>query len=156
MFYFCFTSFYIRIKHLCSMLIAQWRRIIPFKPEFEDPLIMATLTFIKIYMIILLFSVGRHTFNSIICCNCKLDVTDEFDIKEQAFHIEQLELGYWGDHSGWKNNIDGLEILIKAVANSSLKHSLNKILIWEIKMDIEYKDKIKEIFERHNLQDVLG
>ena len=51
--------------------------------------------------------------------------------------------------------MDGLEILVKAVAKSSLKHSLNTIKIYEIVMNIEYKDKVKEIFERHDLQDVL-
>ena len=84
---------------------------------------------------------------------CKLDVTDEFDVKEETFHIEQLVLWKWGDDSGWNNNIDGLEILAKAVANSSLKHSLNTIKVEETKKDIEYK--VKEIFERHDLQDVL-
>ena len=63
----------------------------------------------------------------------------------------------WGDDSGWKNNIDGLEILVKAVANSSLKHLFKTIAIgerWEI--NIEYEYKVKEIFERHDLQDVLS
>ena len=86
---------------------------------------------------------------------CELDVTDEFDIKEQTFHIESLDLLYWSYDSGWNNNIDGLEILVKAVANSSLKHSLKTIWIWELEMSIEYKDKVKEIFERHDLQHVL-
>ena len=87
---------------------------------------------------------------------CKLDVTDEFDIKDEIFRIELLVLNNWGNDSGWNNNIDGLEILVKAVANSSLKHSLKDIKIWEINMDIEYKDKVKEIFEYNDLQDVLG
>ena len=61
----------------------------------------------------------------------------------------------WGDDSGWNNNIDGLEILVKAVANSSLKVLLKRIWIEEKWKDIEYKDKVKEIFERHDLQHVL-
>ena len=87
---------------------------------------------------------------------CKLDVTDEFDISQETFHIEQLLLYEWGDYSEW-NNIDGLEILVKAVANSSLKHSLKQIMIEDRYMDymgIEYKDKVKEIFERLDLQHV--
>ena len=86
---------------------------------------------------------------------CNLDVTDEIDISQQTFYIEELLLFLWVDASVWNNNIDGLEILVKSVANSSLKHSLTTIQIWELKMDIEYKDKVKEIFERHDLQDVL-
>ena len=84
-----------------------------------------------------------------------MDVTDEFDVSQQTFNIETLELWYWIDNSGWNNNINGIEILVKAVANSSLKHSLTTIKILEWKMDIEFKDKVKEIFERHDLQDVL-
>ena len=64
-------------------------------------------------------------------------------------------LDYWGENSDWSNNTDGLEILVKAVANSSLKHSLKSIRIWEKEMDIKYKERVKEIFERHDLQDVL-
>ena len=84
-----------------------------------------------------------------------MDVTDEFDVSQQTFNIETLELWYWIDNSGWDNNIAGLEILVKAVANSSLKQSLKTIEIREIYMHIEYKDKVKEIFEEHDLQDVL-
>ena len=103
-----------------------------------------------------IFIAAKHIktlwFNS-----CKLDVTDEFDIKEDTFNIEELQLWDWIYNSGWSNNIDGLEILVKAVANSSLKHSLKIIWIWDIEMDIEnkYKDRVKEIFEIHGLQDVL-
>ena len=69
------------------------------------------------------------------------------------FHIEQLWLGKWGSYSGWKKNIDGLEILLKAVANSSLKRSLKQIGILEEKKDIKYK--VKEILKRHDLKNVL-
>ena len=87
---------------------------------------------------------------------CELYFTDEFDIKEESFHIEELSLEVWSYYSRLENIIDGLEILVKAVVNSSLKHSLNTIQIrddWKIY--IEYKDYVKEIFERHDLQDVL-
>ena len=87
---------------------------------------------------------------------CNLDVTDEFDIKDENFHIEELVLRYWGyDYNRWKNNIDGLWILVNAVANSSLKQSLKTIEIYEYKMGIEYEDKVREIFKRHDLKDVL-
>ena len=87
---------------------------------------------------------------------CKLDATDEFDISQQTFYIKELWLILWSDDSGWKNNTYGLEILVEAVANSSLKQSFKKIWIYERwKMNIEYKDKVKEIFERHDLQDVI-
>ena len=62
-------------------------------------------------------------------------------------------LNVWSYASGWKNDIEGLEILVKAVANSSLKQSLKTILIREKWMGNNYK--IKEIFERHDLQEVL-
>ena len=87
--------------------------------------------------------------------NCKLDVTDKFDIKEETYHIEELMLWRWGGYSGWNDNIDGLEILVKAVANSPLKHSFRRIEILDENMDIEYNDKVEKIFERHDLQDVL-
>ena len=64
-------------------------------------------------------------------------------------------LWHWGGYSGWSNNIYGLEVLVKAVANSSLKHSLKQIGIEEWKMNIGYKDSVKEMFERHDLLDLL-
>ena len=101
-----------------------------------------------------IFIAAKH-INKLCFRICKLDVTDDFDIKEQAFNINELVLFLWGDDSGWNNNIDGLEILVKAVANSSLKVLLKRIWIEEKWKDIEYKDKVKEIFERHDLQHVL-
>ena len=101
-----------------------------------------------------IFIAAKH-INKIEFCDCKLNITDEFDISQEKFYTKRLQLRFWSDASDWNNNIDGLKILVKAVANSSLKHSLNKIWIEEIKMDIKYKDKVKEIFERHDLQDVL-
>ena len=61
----------------------------------------------------------------------------------------------WGDTNGWKNNIAGLEILVRAVANSSLKHSLKQIKITEENMDSAYEKEVWEIFDEHNLQDIL-
>ena len=99
-----------------------------------------------------IFIAAKH-LNTLQFDLCKLDVTDEFDITEGMFHIEQLWLGKWGSYSGWKKNIDGLEMLVKAVANSSLKRSLKQIGILEEKKDIKYK--VKEIFKRHDLKNVL-
>ena len=76
-------------------------------------------------------------------------------MKVEKFNIEQLDLHHWGDDSDWDNNIDGLEILVKAFTCSSLKHSLEEITIKEKWRNIEYREKVKEIFERHDLQDVL-
>ena len=101
-----------------------------------------------------IFIAAKH-INTLRFDLCKLDVTDEFDISEETFNIEELWLVYWFDDSEWYKNIDGLEILVKAVANSSLTHSLKEIQIYEHKMYIKSKDKVKEIFERHDLQDVL-
>ena len=103
-----------------------------------------------------IFIAAKH-IKELVFYKCKLDVTDEFDISQESFNIEELMLICWWDANGWNNNMDGLEILVKAVANSSLKHSLKIIQIIEIewKMDIEYKERVKEIFERYDLQDVL-
>ena len=98
--------------------------------------------------------IAAEQINELWLASCKLDVTGEFDVSQQTFHIEYLDLNGWGYASGWNNNI-GLEILVKAVANSSLKYSLNGIWIRERWEDYEYKDKVKEIFERHYLQNVL-
>ena len=121
-----------------------------------------------------IFIAAKH-INTLRFSWCKLDVADEFDISQETFHIEELELPCWRDDSRWyndwsydsrwnngwrdasrwNNNIEWLEILVKAVANSSLKHSLNTIHISERWEDIEYKVKVTEIFERHDLRDVL-
>ena len=102
-----------------------------------------------------IFIAAKH-IKQLLFIGCKLGITDEFDISQQTFHIEELVLFCWGDASGWNNNIDGIEILVKAVANSSLKQSLNTIEILEyLWLNIEYKEKVKELFERYDLQDVL-
>ena len=92
--------------------------------------------------------------------NWKLDIDEDFDIKEdceidnQIFYIKTIELWDWGTvtASDWNAYPKRLNRLVKAIANSGMKNSIDTIWMDDSTLD---EKKIKDIFERNKMSNVL-
>ena len=90
--------------------------------------------------------VQRLTF-----CYWKLDLSTPPDLKGPDYKVQYLSFDECGDsHSNdWKNNKDKVEALLKAVAQSSLKDSLQTLNIISCGLDVKEVEGMLETLQMH-------
>ena len=89
------------------------------------------------------FSTLIHTashIETVEIVRCKINGDDEFDFtNDKPYHIKQLSLLKNGgkDYSDWSVNKQQFINILKAISNTTLKHSLEQIGIWNCQITKE-------------------
>ena len=89
-----------------------------------------------------------------------LDIDEDFDIEEDfenediIFCIKYIELWDWGTAtaSDWNAHPEGLNRLVKAIANSGMKYSIEKIYVIDSTLDVK---QVKDIFYSNGMKEKL-
>ena len=84
---------------------------------------------------------------------CKLELSSSISLGDSIFAIESLSFEYWGiiHDNDWPGHPEKLEVLAKAIADSSLKDSLQEI---DLREWGGVKKKMKAILKKYGVKDV--
>ena len=85
---------------------------------------------------------------------CKIISDTEIKLDDNVeYNIKELNFGGTGheDRSGWTYNKKRLENIVKAICNSKLKNSLNKIDVYNCEYDA---NKVRKMFKSQSVKSI--
>ena len=84
----------------------------------------------------------------------KIDCSQDFDLRGPSYNANYFGLPYCGDEVGeeWSSNPAKLERIIKAIANTNMKQSLQTFNVWECGVET---GTVVKLLAKHGMSNVI-